>query len=165
VFCGDKFGRTVRERDDWCARWKNGETIPPLVCVNPLKPEGGMTANGKPSPRCDDAVSVYRHAVAEFDRMAIEEQVKFWCGWGLESVTSITFSGAKSLHVALRVDAKNAEEWRRCVKDGLFAQQLIPLGCDGTCANPSRLSRLAGARREDKGGAVQRLLFVRGPLA
>lgn len=164
VFCGDSFGRTVRERDEWCARWEGGEAIPPLVCPNPLKREGGRTAGGNPSPRCDDAVAVFRHAVAEFDGMPLADQFSFWMGFGLDAVAAITFSGSKSLHAVLRVDAASREEWERDVRGRLFRRVLVPLGCDGACANPSRLTRLAGARRADKGGAVQKLLFVRGEL-
>lgn len=164
VYCGDTFGKTVRERDDWIDRFSAGEPIPPLLCVNPLKKEGGKTAGGQPSPRCDDAVAVFRHAVAEFDGMPLAEQVAFWMGWGLEAVTAVTFSGSKSLHVLLRVDCAGREEWEKKVKNGLFRRHLIPLGCDGACANPARLSRLAGAVRADKGGAVQKLLFVREEL-
>ena len=164
VFAGDKFGKTVRERDEWCERWQKGEPIPPLLCVNPLKPGGGVTAGGKPSPRCDDAVAVFRHAVAEFDGMPLAEQFQFWAGWGLGAASAVTFSGSKSLHVLLRVDCADRAEWDRAVKSELFGRKLIPLGCDRTCVNPSRLTRLAGARRADKGGAVQKLLFVREGL-
>ncbi len=164
VFCGDTFGREVRPRDEWISRFMAGNTIPPLFCVNPLKPEGGVTTGGKPSPRCDTAVAVFRHAVAEFDGMPLADQFAFWMGWGLDAVTAVTFSGSKSLHALLRVDAANREEWEKSVKGGLFRRVLVPLGCDRACVNPARLSRLAGARRADKGGAVQKLLFVRGSL-
>lgn len=164
VFCGDTFGKTVRKRDEWIARFMGGEPIPPLLCPNPLKAEGGMTAGGKPSPRCDDAVAVFRHAVAEFDGMPLADQFRFWWGWGLDASTAVTFSGSKSLHVLLRVDCAGRAEWEKQVKNGLFRRHLIPLGCDGACANPSRLTRLAGAVRADKGGAVQKLLFVREEL-
>lgn len=164
VYCGDTFGRTVRERDDWCERWEKGEPVPPLLCVNPLKPQGGMTAGGKPSPRCDDAVAVFRHAVAEMDGMPLADQFALWWGWGLDAVSAVTFSGSKSLHVLLRVDAADKKEWDANVRGRLFRRCLIPLGCDGACQNPSRLSRLAGALRADKGGAVQKLLYVREGL-
>jgi hypothetical protein len=164
VFCGDTFGKTVRPRDEWIARFMGGESIPPLLCVNPLKPEGGQTAGGKPSPRCDSAVAVFRHAVAEFDGMPLAEQFAFWKGWGLDAVTAVTFSGSKSLHALLRVDCADREEWEKSVKGGLFRRVLVPLGCDRACANPARLSRLAGARRAERGGAVQKLLFVREAL-
>jgi hypothetical protein len=102
--------------------------------------------------------------VAEFDGMPLADQFAFWMGWGLDAVTAVTFSGSKSLHALLRVDAANREEWEKSVKGGLFRRVLVPLGCDRACVNPARLSRLAGARRADKGGAVQKLLFVRGSL-
>lgn len=165
VYCGDLFGKVVRERDEWCLRWKAGEPVPPFLCVNPLKADGGMTAEGKPSSRCDDAVAVFRHAVAEIDERTLAEQMAFWAAMGLDGVTSITFSGGKSLHVVLRVDCRDRDEWDRSVRDGLFLRYLVPLGCDGACKNPARLSRLAGAMREDKGGAVQKLLFVREELS
>jgi hypothetical protein len=164
VYCGDQYGRTVRPRDEWIGRFLAGEPIPPLLCVNPLKAEGGVTAGGQPSPRCDDAVAVFRHAVVEFDAMPLSDQFRFWKGFGLETVTAITFSAGKSLHALLRVDAVDRAEWNRAVKDGLFRRRLIPLGCDRACVNPARLTRLAGACRPDKGGAVQKLLFVREEL-
>lgn len=165
VFCGDRYEKTVRPVEDWCARWQHGETIPPFLCVNPLKPGGGFTASGHASPRCDDAVAVFRHAVAEFDNLSLSDQINFWFGWGLDGVSAITYSGSKSLHAVLRVDAADWKEWETEVRGGLYKQVLIPMGCDRTCVNPSRLSRLAGARRPDKGGTVQKLLFVRESLA
>ena len=93
------------------------------------------------------------------------DQLNFWLGWGLDTVSAITFSGGKSLHAVLRVDAEDREDWEKNVRGRLFRRTLIPLGCAGACQNPARLSRLAGARRADKGGAVQKLLFVREELA
>ena len=165
VYCGFENGGSVLERDDWIYRFANHEYLPPLFCPNPLKAGGGVSAAGKTSIRCDDAVSVFRHAVAEFDGLSLADQILFWMGWGLDAVTAVTFSGSKSLHTLLRVDCTSREEWDRGVKNGLFRQRLIPLGCDGACKNPSRLTRLAGACRPDNGGAVQRLLFVREELA
>lgn len=164
VFCGDAYGREVRTREEWCSRWEDGEPPPPFLCVNPLKAAGGRTAGGHLSPRCDDAVAVFRHAVAEFDGMPLADQFPFWMGFGLDAVRAITYSAGKSLHAVLRVDAADREEWEAAVRGRLFRRLLIPLGCDRTCVNPSRLSRLAGARRPDKGGTIQRLLFVREEL-
>lgn len=161
VYCGYENAGVVLERDDWIGRFMDNEFKPPLLCVNPLKPGGGVTVTGKPSMRCDDAVAVFRHAVAEMDSMPLPDQFRFWMGFGLEAVTAITFSGGKSLHVLTRVDALDRAEWDRKVKGDLFRRCLIPLGCDKACVNPSRLTRLAGARRPEKDGAVQRLLFVR----
>lgn len=165
VFCGDRYGNTVRERDAWCERWEQGEAVPPFFIPNPLKPSGGKSSSGKPSPRCDDAVAVLRYAVAEFDGMPVDAQVRFWLGWGLGPVSAVTHSAGKSVHALLRVDAADRAEWDAEVKRRLFDRYLVPWGCDSTCKNPSRLSRLAGACRPDKGGMIQRLLFVREEMA
>ncbi len=165
VFCGDRYGKEVRPVEEWVARLAKGAKIPPFLCVNPLKQGGGMTAGGKPSPRCDDAVAVYRHTVAEMDDMPLADQLAFWRGLEFTGVVTLTYSGSKSLHAVLRVDMASREEWNRDIRDGLFSKLLIPLGCDKTCVNPSRLSRLAGSIRADKGGTVQKLLYCREALA
>lgn len=192
VFCGDQFGKTVRPAAEWVRHFEAGGKLPPLFIPNPLRPEGGKTkSEGKPSGRCDDAVAVFRHAVAEFDSklcmdadgnavfisdgksdripknevFPLSEQLAFWRAWGLGNVSAMTYSGGKSYHVLLRVDAADAEEWRSEVRGRLFERHLMPLGCDGQCRNPARLSRLAGARDPKHGFTVQKLLFVRPPLA
>lgn len=166
VCCGETGSSIVLSCADWCQRFKNREWTPPLVIVNPLKPDGGRRkSDGAPSMICDDAVSVFRHAVVEFDNMPLENQVNLLIGVGLEAVTAITFSGGKSLHAVFRVDAENLVEWDQVVRGDLFRRLMVPLGCDPQCQNPARRTRLAGALREDKGGALQKLLFVREALA
>lgn len=155
---------TVRTCAEWCQRFRDGEWIPPTVVINPLKPEGGKTKSGKPSKVCDDAVAVHRHAVVEFDKRPLAEQVNFWLGWGLDAVTAITFSGNKSLHVIVRVDAADAAEWDRDVRGELYRRRMVPFGADGATANPSRGARLAGAFRADT-KKLQTLLFCREALA
>jgi hypothetical protein len=176
VFCGwDEYtrgvlGETVRTRAEWEAEFQQrgaaGQPIPPLFLPNPVSSVPAMTKDGKPSLRCDASVAAYRHAVAEMDKLPLEQQFSFWWGWGLEAVSAVTFSGNRSLHVLLRIDAADPDEWERLVRRGLFEQVLIPLGCDGQCKNPGRLSRLAGAVRYDAKvcGGLQRLLFVREEL-
>ena len=164
VFLGDKFGKTVRTAGHWIRAIFSGRlAAPPFLVPNPLLPEGGETSDGKHSPRCDAAVATFRHAVAEFDGLPLADQFAFWAGWGLRDVVSLTFSGSKSLHALLRVDAANRGEWDREIREKLFRRTLIPLGCDGACQNPARLSRLAGAARPDKGGTIQKLLYCRPP--
>lgn len=165
VFCGDRYGQTVRPRDAWCERWEQGEPVPPYFIPNPLKRSGGQTLDGRPSARCDDAVAVFRYAVAEMDTLPLPSQFQFWQGWGLDAASAVTHSAGKSLHVLLRVDAADRAEWDAEVAGRLFDRYLVPWGCDKTCKNPSRLSRLAGASRQDKGGALQRLLYLREEMA
>ena len=177
VFCGWEkrthglLGDTVRTRSEWervfQQRGAAGQPIPPLFIPNPVSPVPAMSKEGKPSLRCDASVVAHRHAVAEMDKLPLEQQFPFWWGWGLEAVSAVTFSGNRSLHVLLRVDATGPDEWERLVRRGLFEQVLIPFGCDGQCKNPGRLSRLAGAVRNDEKvhGVFQSLLYVRKELA
>lgn len=165
VSCGDTYSKVVLPCSDWCQRVGNREWIPPLVIVNPLKPGGGRRkSDGAPSMICDDAVSVFRHAVVEFDNMPLDDQLNLLVGFGLNAVTAITFSGGRSLHAIVRVDAESSKEWEQAVRGYLFRRLMVPLGCDPQCQNPARRTRLAGALREDKGGALQTLLFVREAL-
>ena len=158
VHCGKEGeGHAVRERDEWCARWEQGEEIPPQVCVNPLRGKGR---------RCAENIAAFRHAVAKVD-VPPDAQARFWTGWGLDAVAAVTHSGDGTLDVVLRVDAANALEWERKVRQELFAKWLFPLGCPVSCSLPFSLARLAGAVRTDRGDpreAQQRLVFVRGDL-
>jgi len=52
-----------------------------------------------------------------------------------------------------------AADWSRVVKRHLFAELLEPLGVDRACKNASRLSRLPGHYRKEK-GAWQRVLYL-----
>jgi hypothetical protein len=131
----------------------------PFFCANPLKPEGGTAKDGKHSYRCDDAVADYRYIVVEFDSIGLNEQlgickelIKLGC------VASITFSGGKSYHVLLRIDAGNYEEYQMSVSR--IKPLLVELGADQACFNPSRLTRLPGARRREKGNIVQQLIYL-----
>lgn len=164
VFCGTRFDTMVLPRDEWIGRFMGGDPIPPLFCANPLKAGGGITKTGTPSSRCDDAVADFRHAVLEFDAMPLSDQFALLVGLGLDAVSAVTFSGGKSLHALLRVDVPDKGAWDRDVRLELFSKRFIPLGCDGSCQNPSRLTRLAGAQRADKANCVQELYFVKGAM-
>lgn len=164
VFCGGEYDKpevqTVRERDDWCERWARGEPLPEKVCLNPIKPGGGLTKAGARSFRCDAAIASRRHILAEMDGVPLDKQIEFWWGFGLAraNAAAVVFSGNKSFHVVLRVEAGSAEEWAAKVKGRLFPM-LESLGCDGAVSNPSRLSRLPGAVRRDN-GQIQKLWYV-----
>jgi RecA-family ATPase len=70
-------------------------------------------------------------------------------------VAAIIFSGGKSYHALVQVDASDAFAYRRDV--GRMLSLLRPLGFDQGTGNPSRMSRLPGAMR---GGQQQRLLYL-----
>ena len=169
VACGGKDWKVPLPCAEWCQRFQRREAIPELVIVNPVKPGGGRRKrDGRVSWFCDDAVAEYRNTVIEFDHIPLAVQISFWVGFGVETASAITFSGGKSLHAVVPVNLGSSSVvdqtvWDREVREGLF-RRLIPLGADPQCQNPSRSTRLAGARRADKDDAVQRLLYVARPL-
>lgn len=136
----------------------------PHIIPNPLTGQLGETHDGKPSYRADSCVAAHRYMVIEYDGKPRDWQIQFWAGCPMP-VAALIDSGGKSIHGWVRVDADGAEGWQRDVKP-LFAQYLKPLGVDGACSNPARLSRIPGHRRKDT-RRWQRLLFLdptaRGP--
>jgi hypothetical protein len=160
---------------EWMARCKAGQTLRPLIIPNPLTGQLGLKKDGGLSYRCDACVTKFRFAVAEFDKVPpalrepgvtvgpwpFGEQARFWAGaiatgW---PVAALIHSGGKSIHAWLAVDAADAQEWERNVEQGLFGELLVPIGVDSACKNESRLSRMPGAFRADK-GQWQRLLYL-----
>jgi RecA-family ATPase len=109
--------------------------------VNPLQ-EGGSK---------DEDVTQYRHVLLEIDtdengeEVSAEKQFGAFVSSGLP-ISAVVFSGGKSLHAWVRVDAKDAEEFRERGKVAFerMRQFLLP---DVKCLNPSRYSRFPGALR------------------
>ena len=163
LFAGERYEKDVAQRCDLEGRFEAGR-LSPYIIPNPLDGEEHATAGGKPSRRCDEAVARHAYAVAEMDGMPLEDQFRFWATWratpalqGNLPLAAIVFSGKKSLHAWIRVDAADKGEWKRAVYGELFGKILIPLGCDRTCRNASRLSRLPGFVRE---GTMQELFYL-----
>jgi len=159
LFIGDTLGRTVKRVNEWLKQMESAQWVPPHVIPNPLTGEIGRTKGGRPSYRADGCVKSFRFAVAEFDGMSREEQLRFW--WAVDlPVCAWIDSGGKSLHAWIRIDGvETAEAWTEEVEELLFRRYLIPLGCDAACRNESRLSRLPGHFRKEK-GRWQRLLYL-----
>ena len=162
VFIGERHEagiKTVRDRID---HLRNGGKAGPLICINPMTGKEGLTKDGKPSFRCDNAVKSYRYAMAEFDNLTREDQIRFWSAAKLPIVALID-SGGKSIHAWLDVqklaEVKTPEQWQSEIKGRLYDRVLSPLGVDTACSNPARLSRLPGHLRAEK-GRYQRLLWL-----
>ena len=159
LFCGDRYGTTVRTVGEWRDRFSRGDALPPHIIPNPMTGHEGLTEEGKLSFRCDNTVAAFRYAVAEFDTMDKAEQLAFWWGFRSAPIAALIDSGGKSIHAWLRVDCPDRATWERDVEQTLFGKVLIPLGCDPQCKNESRLSRLPGHYRHEK-NAWQRLLYL-----
>lgn len=76
-------------------------------------------------------------------------------------IVSITDSGGKSLHALVRVDARNADRWKRIVE--MIGPKMVRLGADPQAMSLSRLTRLPRSWRDDT-GAFQRLVYL-NPMA
>lgn len=170
VFCGGAYDTAVAPAAEWIRRFNEGTALPPHIIPNPMDGQAHETKQMDPetkkpklSFRCDGAVMGFRFAVAEFDDIPAAEQLAFWWGFRMDCpslrIAALISSGGKSVHAWLRVDARNREEWEAEVERGLFAELLVPLGCDPACRNESRLSRLPGHYRAEKTN-WQRLLYL-----
>lgn len=99
--------------------------------------------------RKDANITAYRYALVECDNMelgkqqAIIKQLELPCA-------ALVYSGSKSVHAIVKVDAPDYAEYRRRVDYLYSACQKNGLTIDQQNRNPSRLSRMPGIPRGDK---------------
>ena len=97
----------------------------------------------------NDCVADYRYALVESDSIPVAQQNGIMHDLKLP-IAALVFTGGKSLHAIVRVEAGSFKEYRErveflykiCDKNGLHV--------DRNCRNPSRLSRLPGVMRNGK---------------
>lgn len=125
--CGGDIGAVLGDYNKSAGAW---------IRFNPLDGKGVKNEN----------VAEYRYALVESDNVDIETQNAIIRELELP-VAVMVYSGKKSLHAIVRIDAENYEEYRRRV-DFLFQIcQKNGLQPDTQNRNPSRLSRLPGVER------------------
>jgi hypothetical protein len=158
-------GKNVLSAQDWRRRAQR-VSMPPLLIANPLTGYEGLTKEGKPSLRCSASIKRHRYALVEFDEMQLEEQYAFWAGvikTGAFPLRSLVYSGGKSLHGLIEVDAPDRAQWDKQIEVLLYATHNPDAPkdrqADRACRNPDRMTRLAGAMRPES-GALQRLLWL-----
>lgn len=96
----------------------------------------------------NDNVTEYRYALVESDVIDVEHQNALIRELELP-VACLVYSGKKSIHAIVKIDAANYDEYRKrvdylymvCKKNGLIT--------DTQNRNPSRLSRMPGVKRGD----------------
>lgn len=158
LFIGDTFDKSVDTAANHAKRISS-DGCRPFIIPNPVDGLQHETGSGSLSFRCDAAVSQHRFTVIEHDTLSEPEQLAFWLTIIREQlldVAVLVHSGGKSFHGWVRVNATDAEDYRRKV-DGLW-QYLEPMGFDRATRNPARLSRLAGHTRDN--GKVQQLHYL-----
>ena len=127
---GDDIGAALGDYNPEAGAW---------ICFNPM--DGGGRRN--------ENVTDFRYALVECDNMelgkqqAIIRQLELPCA-------ALVYSGGKSVHAIVRVDAPDYTEYRKRVESLYAACQKNGLTIDQQNRNPSRLSRMPGILRGDK---------------
>ena len=109
------------------------------VRFNPLDGKGVKNEN----------VTDFRYALVESDNLDIERQNAIIRELELPCA-ALVYSGGKSLHAIVHIDAENYEEYRRRVDFLYQICQKNGLDPDTQNRNPSRLSRLPGVQRGEQ---------------
>jgi hypothetical protein len=141
------------ERDALVARFRNdgsdSDRGGAWLRMNPVDGRGVADVN----------VTAFRFALLESDKLPVELQLSLFAKLRLP-VAAVLSSGGRSVHTWVKVDARDAGDYRATVAEMLGI--LARFGVDGKNKNPSRLSRLPGALREIGAAAdgLQRLLYL-----
>lgn len=128
--CGGDVGAVLGDYNRKAGAW---------VRVNPLDGKGVKDAN----------VTDYRYVLIESDSLPVERQNALIRELELPVVT-LTYTGGKSLHAVVKVDAKDRDEYRKRVAYIFDVCRKNGLDIDKACRNPSRLSRLPGFERGER---------------
>lgn len=123
----DDIGATIYDWKEECGAW---------IRFNPL--DGAGVKN--------DNVTRFTYALVESDDMPISEQDAIYRKLELP-IATLTASAGKSIHAIVRVDAKDAEEYRKRVDFLYDYLERNGLKVDKANRNPSRLSRMPGVTR------------------
>lgn len=125
--CGGDVGKVMGDCDPEIGAW---------ICFNPVDGTGRKDAN----------VTSFRYALVECDNMEPGKQLAAIHQMELPCA-ALVYSGGKSLHAIVRVNAPDYAEYRKRV-DHLYATcQKNGLTLDQQNRNPSRLSRMPGILR------------------
>ena len=125
--CGGDVGAVLGDYNPAAGAW---------IRFNPLDGKGVKNEN----------VTDFRYALVESDSMELEKQNAIIRELELP-VACLVFSGGKSVHAIVKIEAATYEEYRRRV-DYLYAVlKKNGFDCDTQNKNPSRLSRMPGVLR------------------
>lgn len=125
--CGGDVGKVMGDCDPEIGAW---------ICFNPVDGTGRKDAN----------ITSYRYALVECDNMEPGKQLAAIHQMELPCA-ALVYSGGKSVHAIVRVNAPDYAEYRKRV-DHLYAIcQKNGLTLDQQNRNPSRLSRMPGILR------------------
>lgn len=127
---GDDLGAALGDYDPQAGAW---------IRFNPLDGSGVRNSN----------VTEYRYALVESDSLDVEKQNSVIRELELP-VAVLMFSGGKSVHAIVRIDAADYREYQKRVEYLYQVCEKNGLKVDTQNKNPSRLSRFPGCTRGDK---------------
>lgn len=127
---GGDIGSVLGDYDTAAGAW---------IRFNPLDGKGVKNEN----------VTEFRYALVESDTMDIEKQNAVMRELELP-IAVMVYSGGKSLHAIVRVEATNYDEYRKRVDYLYNVCKKNGLSVDNQNRNPSRLSRMPGIERNGK---------------
>ena len=126
----DDLGYTVGDWKEDAGAW---------IRFNPVDGKGIKNEN----------VTAFRYALVESDTLPIQEQDELYRQFELP-IAALVYSGGKSLHAIVHIDAQNVDEYYDRV-DFLYKYlQKQGIEIDRQNRNPSRLSRMSGVTRKGK---------------
>lgn len=128
--CGGDIGAVLGDYNPEAGAW---------IRFNPLDGKGVKNEN----------VTDYRYALVESDSMPLEQQNAVIRELELPAAM-LVYSGGKSLHAIVRIDAPNYEEYRKRVDYLYKVCKENGLDIDKQNRNPSRLSRMPGVIRNGR---------------
>ncbi|MEK3771114.1 AAA family ATPase [Paenibacillus sp. FSL R5-0887] len=128
--CGGDIGSVIGDYDPAAGAW---------IRFNPLDGKGVKNEN----------VTEFRYALVESDTMDIEKQNAVMRELELP-IAVLVYSGGKSLHAIVKVEAANYDEYRKRVDYLYTVCKKNGLSVDNQNRNPSRLSRMPGIERNGK---------------
>ena len=97
----------------------------------------------------NDNVTAFRYALVESDTLSIQEQDELYRRLELP-IAALVYSGGKSLHAIVRIDAPDIDEYYKRVDFLYDFLRKQDVDIDRQNRNPSRLSRMPGATRKGK---------------
>lgn len=128
--CGGDIGAVLGDYKPEAGAW---------IRFNPLDGKGVKNEN----------VTEFRYALVESDDMDIEKQNAIMRELDLP-IAVLVYSGGKSLHAIVRIDAASYDEYRKRVDYLYNVCKKNGLSIDNQNRNPSRLSRMPGVERNGK---------------
>ena len=126
----DDFGAVFGDPDPNAGAW---------IRFNPLDGKGCRNEN----------VTAFRYALVESDKLPVERQLTLIRELELPAA-AIVFSGGKSVHAIVHIDAQDETEYRNRVNYLYEVCEKSGFEIDQQNKNPSRMSRMPGVYRGDK---------------